>query len=229
MKVPVRLQALRGSQSSLGLTSLSLLALLRFADLKSVGFDALASDFPILREAHSGFRLYAKSIKDVGALKLHFEQQNIPVWTEAQRIDEVLMLDRNLGFVFWLVSGVGLLGLSAFLAASFLSVVERKRRSLSVLRLLGIRSGWLALFPIFQSVLVMIMVGVSALGIVALVVLVIESSILPSLGLDGHIFLLRARDAVLFFALVGALAMGAALIASVRIRNADLSQGLRYE
>lgn len=109
------------------------------------------------------FRLYAASIYDVAPLEAHLKTQGIEVRSRAAEVASVQALDRNLSRVFWLIAAIGSLGFLASLAANLLANVERKRRELCIVRLIGFPTASLVLFPAAQAVLV------AALGALAAV------------------------------------------------------------
>jgi putative ABC transport system permease protein len=98
-----------------------------------------------------GFRLYARTIYDVAGLRDALSAQGIEVRTRAEDIELVQSMDRNLTAVFWLIAAVGLVGFSLSLGASLWANVERKRRELSVLRLVGFRTLDIVWFPVLQA------------------------------------------------------------------------------
>jgi len=100
---------------------------------------------------YPSFRLYARSIHDVAALKLGFEQQGIEVRTRAADIELVQRMDRNLATIYWAIAIIGLVGFALSLSASLWANVDRKRKELSVLRLVGFRTGDIVWFPMVQA------------------------------------------------------------------------------
>ena len=98
-----------------------------------------------------GFRLYARTIYDVAGLRDALAVQGIEVRTRGEDIELVQSMDRNLTAVFWLIATVGLVGFSLSLGASLWANVERKRRELSVLRLVGFRTSDIVWFPVLQA------------------------------------------------------------------------------
>jgi putative ABC transport system permease protein len=100
------------------------------------------------------FRLYARSIYEVAALQDSLLKAGIEVRTQAAEIEAMQALDRNLSRVFWLLAVLGSAGLLASLAANLLANVDRKRRELSVLRLIGFPTHSLVLFPVTQALLI---------------------------------------------------------------------------
>lgn len=100
---------------------------------------------------YPGFRLYAAGLDDVEPLRLHFAERNLEVATQAQAIAQVRSLSRNLNLLFWIIAALALGGAFAAMTASALAAVERKRRALSVLRLLGFSSAALVAFVVLQA------------------------------------------------------------------------------
>jgi putative ABC transport system permease protein len=100
---------------------------------------------------YAGFRLYAQSVYDVLKLRAELEAQGIEVRTRSADIEIVQSLDRNLSLIFWIIALVALLGFSLSLGASLWANVDRKRRELSVLRLVGFHTKSVIWFPVLQA------------------------------------------------------------------------------
>ncbi len=103
------------------------------------------------QRVYPAFRLYARSLKDVEPLRQYFAAQHLLVSTQAQTIAQVQSLSRNLSIVFWIIAGLALAGAFVAIFAGALAAVERKRRDLSVLRLLGFSTAALLLFVVLQA------------------------------------------------------------------------------
>ena len=103
------------------------------------------------QRVYPAFRLYARRLMDVEPLRVYFAGQNLLVSTQAQTIAQVQSLSRNLSIVFWIIAGLALAGAFAAIFAGALAAVARKRRELSVLRLLGFSTGALLLFVVMQA------------------------------------------------------------------------------
>ncbi|MFC6298759.1 ABC transporter permease [Pseudomonas sp. CCM 7893] len=103
------------------------------------------------QRVYPAFRLYARSLTDVEPLRVFFAGQNLLVSTQAQTIAQVQSLSRNLSIVFWIIAGLALAGAFAAIFAGALASVARKRRELSVLRLLGFSTAGLLLFVVLQA------------------------------------------------------------------------------
>lgn len=103
------------------------------------------------QRVYPAFRLYARNLTDVEPLRVFFAGQNLLVATQALSIAQVQSLSRNLSIVFWIIAGLALAGAFAAIFAGALAAVARKRRELSVLRLLGFSTAALLLFVVLQA------------------------------------------------------------------------------
>jgi putative ABC transport system permease protein len=142
-----------------------LMGLFRTARLRALSFDPRRRIFLYGVRNYASFRLYAKTIDDVPKLVDFFERDlKTAVTSRLDEIRQIQAMDSGLTKVFWLVALVGIAGGLASLIASLLATVERKKRDLSVLRLMGM-SGWEVLsFPIANGVYLAL--GGAALAIV---------------------------------------------------------------
>ena len=126
---------------------------------------AMAASLEAFQERDSGqtqapahifpsFRLYARDITDVATLERDLLAQSMEVRTEVGRIGWTLSIDRNLTTLFAVLTGCGAAGVAVTLAVSLWGNVARKRRALSLLRLLGLPAWALVVFPLVQGGLV---------------------------------------------------------------------------
>jgi putative ABC transport system permease protein len=120
---------------------------------------------PTADRVFARFRLYARSIYDVGAIEARLKERGVEVRTASAEIAQMQLLDRNLGIAFWLIAGCGAFGYLVSLAASLRGHVERKRRDLAMLRLIGLPTRSLVAFPVVQAVLIAVL-GVVLAGLV---------------------------------------------------------------
>lgn len=118
---------------------------------RPISWDPHEKTLRIERRGFAGFRLYASGLDQVEILKVLLEAQGLPVHTQTDRIRDVRELNRYLTLIYWLVASVGAAGGAAALAASLYASILRKRRDLSVLRLLGLSRPSLLAFPAWQS------------------------------------------------------------------------------
>ncbi|UVK98711.1 ABC transporter permease [Pseudomonas sp. B21-048] len=177
------------------------------------------------QRVYPAFRLYASSLKDVEPLRQYFAAQNLLVSTQAQTIAQVQSLSRNLSIVFWIIAGLALAGAFAAIFAGALAAVERKRRALSVLRLLGFSTAALLLFVVVQALY--------SAGLAALL-----SAVLYGLAQSGlnHLFAqvpgeyashLLARHYALALAAVLGVSAVAAVCGGWRVARIQACEGIR--
>jgi len=173
------------------------------------------------------FRLYARSIYTVTGLAADLAAEGVEVRTAAVEIAAMQGLDRNLTRVFWLIALIGSLGFLASLAANLLANVERKRRELAVVRLIGFPTRSLVLFPVAQAVLVALLGAAAALLIYLPVAVALNSWFTESLSADESIC--RLLPSHLLIALTATLLGAAAAAAWAGRRAARIApaEGLR--
>jgi len=102
------------------------------------------------------FRLYATSIYDVPGLRDALVAERLDVRTQAAAIESMRALDRSLSTVFGIIAAVACGGFVLALASILAANVQRKRRELSVLRLIGAPMSRIVAFPVTQALIVAI-------------------------------------------------------------------------
>ena len=105
------------------------------------------------RRGYSGFRMYAAGLEQVAPMKAALEHEGITVSTRADRIEEVLALNKYLNILFWIIAAASLAGGMGCLISNVYANVERKRRELAVLCLLGVHGLRLSLFPLTSAII----------------------------------------------------------------------------
>jgi putative ABC transport system permease protein len=173
------------------------------------------------------FRLYAASIYDVATVQRHLEAQGIEVRTRVAEIRSMQMLDRNLGWVFLLVASVGVVGFLASLAISLVAGVERKRRELAILRLIGFPASGIVLFPVVQALLSALFGTAAAVVVFSGIASVLNVSFAESLRSGETICRLLPAHIALVFAATMAAAVAAAGWAGLHAARIEPSEGLR--
>jgi len=176
---------------------------------------------------YPGFRLYASSIYDVSSLRDELAAQGLDVRTRSEDIDIVQRMDHNLTFVFWAIAVIGLFGFALSLGASLWANVDRKRRELSVLRLVGFRTGDIVWFPVIQS----LYTAVLGWGLAALIYQGVASTINRMLGGQlantQEVCRLLPDHYLIALGLTVGSAIFAAILAGLRSARIEPSEGLR--
>ncbi|MES9857607.1 MAG: FtsX-like permease family protein [Sedimenticola sp.] len=177
--------------------------------------------------SYPGFRLYAKSIYGVAELSSLLIKEGIEVHTRAADIDIVQNMDRNLSAVFWLIAIVSMSGFAFSLGASLWANVDRKRKELSVLRLVGFRTGDIIWFPVIQS----LFTGLLGWGCATLIYLGVAYSInkmfVGQLQSGDTVCRLMPEHYLIALAITLGSATIAATMAGYRSARIEPSEGLR--
>jgi putative ABC transport system permease protein len=195
-------------------------ALEAFQERETGRSDATRHEFP-------SFRLYAKDITDVATLERDLLAEGLEVRTDVARITWTLSIDRNLGTLFAVLSACGGAGVAVTLALSLWGNVARKRRALSLLRLLGLPARALIVFPLVQGALVAGIGSLLAAG-VALAVAAMINAAYGTAYLEGSPLCVIAPTHILV-TIAGAVAMALlASLAAVRpVLRIAPSEGMR--
>ena len=177
--------------------------------------------------SYPGFRLYAKSIYQVAALKDDLTRQGVEVRTKAADIDLVMRMDRNLSLIYWAIAIIGLIGFSLSLGASLWANVDRKRKELSVLRLVGFRTGDIVWFPVTQAFYTGLLGWALAIGIYFVAAFAINNMLAEQMGAGQEVCVLLPRHFAMALALTLGAAVFAAALAGWRSARIEPSEGLR--
>jgi putative ABC transport system permease protein len=175
----------------------------------------------------AGMRLYARSIDDVAPLAAHLREQGLDVVTRSGEIEMVRAIDRVLTFVFVVLAALGSAGFLLSLASSSWANVDRKRREVALLRLLGLATGPVVGFPATQALLI----ACGGIALSCLLYLGVSASFnerfASELRRDELVCRLEAGDAAMAAALTLGLSLIASLAGGYRASRIDPSESLR--
>jgi putative ABC transport system permease protein len=177
--------------------------------------------------SYPGFRLYAKSIYDVDNLRSDLTGQGIEVRTKAADIALVMRMDRNLSAIYWAIAVIGLVGFSLSLGASLWANVDRKRKELSVLRLVGFRTGDIIWFPVTQALYTGVLGWLLAVGIYQAAAYTINHMLADQLSEGQQVCVLLPSHYVMALVVTVGAAVIAAALAGMRSARIEPSDGLR--
>ena len=132
-----------------------LLALESFRDGYRIPMLGISTGLPLTDKPpmFARARIYANSIDQVAALDLWLKQQRIETVSRLADIENIKSINRVLSLIFNVIAGTALIGCVASLIGAFLANVDRKRKHIAVLRLLGFTSPAVGLYIIFQGVI----------------------------------------------------------------------------
>jgi putative ABC transport system permease protein len=198
-----------------------------FRDGRAVPEFQWAGDPPDSVRSYPGFRLYARSIYDVAWLRDAFAKLGVDVHTQAAQIELVQRMERNLTAIYWAIAVIGLVGFSLSLGASLWANIDRKRKELSVLRLVGFTTGDIVWFPMVQALYTAVLGWALAVGIYEAAAWVINNMMSTQLEAGQQV----CRLLPLHYGIALALTTGAAVVASglagLRSARVEPSEGLR--
>jgi putative ABC transport system permease protein len=205
-----------------------LLGVLRTAGTRPVRYEA-GSGFVLGRVGYRGFRLYAASIDDVAGLSERLRADEIAVIARTDDIQRVRILDEGLTRLFRLVAILGVGGGVAVLIASLYAAVERKRRDLAILRLIGLRRGAVFRFPVVQGLALALLGLAVALAAALGLAEVINSRFADALGQGQALCDITPATIGQAVAAVGVLAILSALVAAMKTTRIEPGEAIRAD
>ncbi len=176
---------------------------------------------------YPSFRLYARSIHDVENLVAELENEGARIKANVAEITTVKSIDQNLSVIYWIIACVGALGFSFSLGASLWANVDRKRKELSVLRLVGFKSGRIVLFPVLQACYTALLGWLLAVLIYLAFEYLINFFLAPRLNLDRALCFLLTEHFLWALSLTVVVAIFAAIMGGMRAARIEPSDGLR--
>ncbi|MHC8398026.1 ABC transporter permease [Pseudomonas sp. MDT1-17] len=206
-----------------------LLNLERFRDGYQVSAFGIETGKPLgdLQPLYARARLYARDIDQVAPLERWLNEQHIETSSRLADIDNVKAINHVLGLIFGVIALAALIGCVASMVGAFLANIDRKRKSLAVLRLLGFKRTAVGGFVVLQALVLSLAGYLGGLGFYAVGSHVFDT-LLGSSQATGtfvcHITLWHGLAALLLTFLVAALV---AVIGAVRAINIQPAESLR--
>jgi putative ABC transport system permease protein len=198
-----------------------------FRDGRAVPSMGWAGDQGASNRTYPSFRLYARSIYDVAGLRDAFARLGVDVHTRAADIERVQRMNRNLTAIYWAIAVIGLLGFSLSLGANLWANVDRKRKELSILRLVGFRTMDIAWFPMVQALYTAILGWALAVGLYEAVARVINSMMASQLDEGQQVCRVLPHHYEIALALTCGAAVISAGLAGLRSARVEPSESLR--
>lgn len=206
-----------------------LLDLERFRDGYQVSAFGIETGKPLgdLQPLYARARLYARDIDQVAPLERWLNEQHIETSSRLADIDNVKAINHVLGLIFGVIALAALIGCVASMVGAFLANIDRKRKSLAVLRLLGFKRTAVAGFVVLQALVLSLAGYLGGLGFYAVGSHLFDY-LLGSSQATGtfvcHITLWHGLAALFLTFLVAALV---AVIGAVRAINIQPAESLR--
>ncbi|MBV6824764.1 ABC transporter permease [Pseudomonas sp. PD9R] len=180
-----------------------------------------------LQPLYARARVYARDIDQVAPLEHWLNDQHIETSSRLADIDNVKAINHVLGLIFGVIALAALIGCVASMVGAFLANIDRKRKSLAVLRLLGFKRTAVAGFVVVQALTLSLVGYLGGLGFYAVGSHLFDR-LLGSSQATGtfvcHITIWHGIAALLLTFLVAALV---AVIGAVRAINIQPAESLR--
>ena len=169
-------------------------------------------------QAHDRLRLYAKDLGSVAGVAYQMENLGYAVTSRAAEVESILRLDRNLTVLFNAIAGMSAVGYLVSFWASLSATLARRRRELSLLRLMGGSRLDLLGFGASQGALIAVTgVAVSFMIYAALSLLINMEFPMPG-NRDAACFLTGADVAAAALAPIGVVVLATILISRPLLR-----------
>jgi len=198
-------------------------------EVAELGWPGQADNRPLDQTppSYANFRLFAADVRDVPALRDQLLADGLDVRTRSERIEEALVIEAGLGWVFTVVTALASVGFFFTLGLHLTASVVEKSSELALLRLLGMRSAELAIMPSIQGAIIAMVGAVVACGATLLVLPILNAALEGLGGLTGPVARLRPEHFGL--ALLGSGLIGAAAgsIGGLRAAGIEPREGLR--
>jgi putative ABC transport system permease protein len=182
---------------------------------------------PEIAPRYAGFRLYAKDLDSVEVLRRFLAARGLEVYTRAEDIAVVRSLDHSFAVVFFVLAVVVGTGAFASAASSALDQAAKMRRSLAVLRLLGLSGGRLSLFSMFQAALTGILAALAADALFLGIAAVLNDYFGPGLGFGERVCWLPPWKLAAAVGLSFIFMVGASSVAAFSLAGIEPSEGMR--
>jgi len=180
-----------------------------------------------VRQHYARARIYADTLDGVATIAQWLEQQHIPSNTRIREIESVKAITRVLDIIFSVIAWTALAGCMASLAGALLANIDRKRKELSLLRLLGFGRTAIGGYLILQALGLSSAAFATACVLYALGSAVFNNALGGNLANSGFVCRLEPTHLLLAFASTLLLAMVVAAIGGLRAIQIQPAESLR--
>jgi len=179
------------------------------------------------RNRYARARLYAKELEQVAPLARRLAAEHIDNSTRAREIEAVQAITRVLGLIFAVIAWTATLGAVAALAGALLAGIERKRKELALLRLLGFGRNAIAGHVMIQALLLALLAFASAYALYAIGSEVFNRALGANLADNGFVCDLTPLHRLLAFTGTVLLAVSVASLGGWRATRIQPAESLR--
>jgi putative ABC transport system permease protein len=182
---------------------------------------------PTRPRVYPSFRLYARSIYDVGKLRGMLMDQGLEVYTQAEDIETVKRLDRSFNLIFSLIAVVAVLGYFASMVSNVLANVNRKSRYLGISSLIGFSTESIICYPIIQAMATGVLGTVVAVLLYKIAEKMINGLFSEYLSAGEYVCRLSLGHMFIGFVLTLSFAMLASAYGAFRVSRIEPSEVIR--
>ena len=172
-------------------------------------------------------RLYARDIDQVASLERDLRGQRIETTSRLADIENVKSINRVLGIIFNTIAATALVGCIASLIGSFIANVDRKRKHIAVLRLLGFTRPAVGAYVIIQGCLLSLVAYIGGFAIYFLASQVFNQALAGSQATGQMICKITPLHGLVALILTIVVATLVAGIGAWRAINIEPAQSLR--
>lgn len=172
-------------------------------------------------------RLYAHDIDQVASLERDLRAQRIETTSRLADIENVKSINRVLGIIFNTIAATALVGCITSLVGSFIANVDRKRKHIAVLRLLGFTRPVVGGYVIVQGCLLSLMAYVGGFGLYLLASQVFNQALAGGQATDQMLCKITPLHGLVALLLTLVVAILVASIGAYRAINIEPAQSLR--
>ena len=179
-----------------------------------------AADYPL-------FRLYTRSIRDVGPLAAELRANGIAIAAREAEIASTLALDQSLRAVLLIISGLSVAGYVVAVTAGQWGNLRRKRRDFAVLNLTGYGTAWLVALPVAQAMVLALAGSAAGVAGFATVAGTVNQFFRASISAGEAACRLAPGDLAAAVAITVALSLGPAAAIGLAFHRIDINEELR--
>lgn len=189
------------------------------------GFDS-GKPAPV-RERFARARIYAQGLDDVAPIAKWLDGERIESSTRAAEIESVKAISHVLGLIFAVIAWTAVVGCVASLVGAFLANIDRKRKDLALLRLLGFQRSAAGLYIMIQAALLTCLAFALGFGAYLIGSSVFNHALGSNLAGDGFVCKLETIHILLAFASALLLAIVVAAVGGFRAIHIQPAESLR--
>lgn len=172
-------------------------------------------------------RLYAKNIDQVAGLERDLRAQRIETASRLADIENVKSINRVLGVIFNTIAATALIGCIASLVGSFIANVDRKRKHIAVLRLLGFTGPAVGLYVMIQGCLLSLLAYAGGYSLYLVASQIFNRALADSQSTGQMLCKITPMHGILAMVLTAVVALLVASIGAYRAIHIEPAQSLR--